>query len=57
MSQIPKRKAAAVIATMLLIDDCDEKTVKKRIWFKQWFMDREKYSQINLLKELEHHLK
>lgn len=51
-SRISKRKAAAFIAAILLIED-DEKPAKKRKWCKQWLLDRNKYSHMRLLKELE----
>ncbi|KAJ8937241.1 hypothetical protein NQ314_011996 [Rhamnusium bicolor] len=49
-----KRKAAALLLTVLLIDESDEEDqVKKRKWCKEWFLRRNKYSHMTLLKELD----
>lgn len=44
-----KRKIAITGAALILLDE----KKKKRIWCKNWYKNRNKYSHINLLKELE----
>lgn len=46
-----KRRKIAIIAGAALILSDEKK--KKRIWCKEWYKNRNKYSHINLIKELE----
>nr|XP_022900758.1 protein ALP1-like [Onthophagus taurus]XP_022900759.1 protein ALP1-like [Onthophagus taurus] len=53
-NKMAKRKAAALVIAVLLLDEDDEcKVIKKKKWCKKWLLDRNKYSHMKLLKELE----
>jgi hypothetical protein len=45
-----KRRAACVIIALLLHDE--ECYKKKRLWCKEWYLKRAKFSHMNLLREL-----
>jgi hypothetical protein len=45
-----KRRAAYVIIALLLHDE--ECYKKKRLWCKEWYLKRAKFSHMNLLREL-----
>jgi hypothetical protein len=48
-----KKKAAAVLATVLLLDDLEEERIKKKgKWCKNWFLKRNLYSHMKLLRQL-----
>jgi hypothetical protein len=48
-----KKKAAAILATVLLLDDLEEERIKKkRKWCKNWFLKRNLYSHMKLLRQL-----
>lgn len=52
--KLSKRKAAAIVVTILLTDENRaKKQVRKRKWCKDWYLRRKHYSHMNLLKELE----
>jgi cell division protein ZapA (FtsZ GTPase activity inhibitor) len=48
-----KKEAAAILATVLLLDDLEEERIKKkREWCKNWFLKRNLYSHMKLLRQL-----
>nr|CAH7754857.1 unnamed protein product [Callosobruchus chinensis] len=45
------KKKLAIIGGYLTIFDEDQK--KRRVWSKRWYLERQKYSHVSLLQELE----
>nr|CAH7717552.1 unnamed protein product [Callosobruchus chinensis] len=45
------KKKLAIIGGYLMIFDEDLK--KRRVWSKRWYLERQKYSHVSLLQELE----
>jgi hypothetical protein len=53
MPPVFKKKVAAILATVLLLDDLEEERIKKkRKWCKNWFIKRNLYSHMRLLRQL-----
>jgi hypothetical protein len=48
-----KKKAAEILATVLLLGDLEEERIKKkRKWCKNWFLNRNLYSHMKVLLQL-----
>lgn len=52
-SNISKRNAAALLATISMVDDDDdEQRIKNRKWCKKWLMDKKEIFTYDFIKSL-----